>query len=221
VSIKANKMALAAGVSALALMVMSSAVLAQEVNISEPMGCEPITEPMPTIDLTDPAPTIDPVVVEPEPTDPAVIIDPLPEVISIDEPMIDGDGYTAYGPEVTVVDEGEMVTIDEPVVVDGDEGTGDALLDIVPFDGQADTVDEGEVSTDVEPTGLHMLDDGIAVDVAVVEKSAGVALRGSAPALVRAAESAQDRVASASAIPNLCDTDAGQNNKFFCGSYNK
>lgn len=205
-SIKANKMALAAGVSALALMVMSSVVMAQETTVD--------------VGLEQPELVIDPVVTEPTPSE----IDQQPteigfeyEVGQVSEPEVVIDPVS----EVITIDDGDMGTTDEPVVVDGDEGTGDALLDIVPLDGPADATDDGEVATDVEPTGLHMLDDGTVVDVAVVEKTAGVELQNSAPALVKAAESAQDRVARASAVPNLCDTAAGQNNKFFCGSYKK
>lgn len=205
-SIKANKMALAAGVSALALMVMSSVVMAQETTVD--------------VGLEQPELVIDPVVTEPTPSE----IDQQPteigfeyEVGPVSEPEVVIDPVS----EVITIDDGDMGATDEPVVVDGDEGTGDALLDIVPLDGPADATADDEIATDVEPTGLHMLDDGTVVDVAVVEKTAGVELQNSAPALVKAAESAQDRVARASAVPNLCDTAAGQNNKFFCGSYKK
>jgi hypothetical protein len=211
VSIKANKMALAAGVSALALMVMSSAVMAQEVITSDPIDCcGPIATP--------------------EPTDPLAGVDP--EVITIDDGVMIDDGGLGVtdeptdpmgvDPEVIMIDDGGLDVTDEPTVINtlggvDDTDTGDALVDILPVDGPDLAVDEA----DITPTGLHMLDDGTVVGVEVVEKSIDVAAQNSAPAHVKAFVSAQDRVARASAVPNLCDTAAGQTNQFFCGSYNK
>jgi hypothetical protein len=187
-SIKTNTMVLAAGVSALALMVVTSGAMAQEVGNAEPEVS----------------------IFEPEVS---VAVDPI---VMIDDNLMIDDVATG---EPEIIDHVEIIAcIDDrpesletggvdPIPTGGVDPIATGGVDPIPTGG-VDPIATGGV--DPIPTKLLETADVDTGDVAL--------LTAAALTPVVSAESAQ---ADASAIPNLCDTAAGQNNKFFCGSYSK
>jgi hypothetical protein len=198
VSIKAKKMVLAAGVSALALMMMSAAVVAQEIDLTEPTGCEPIVEP---------------------------IVAPIIEPEEFTLEYVGGDEDAGAGPDVIIDDGAEIGDPDLPlldIVPVVDAGVEEPVIEVDPVVVIEDDADPVVIEDAVEPTEIHTLDDGTVVSVDVVEKTADEVMQTlGAPAILTAGQSVQERAARATDIPNLCDTAAGQKNQFFCGSYHK